>query len=48
MWLIKVWDGNSNCEYHRKGSYDEVTAQLRHLPPATSGLLNQSENISDG
>lgn len=31
-WLIKIWDGNSNREIERKGSYEQVKNSLAGLP----------------
>lgn len=31
-WLIKIWDGNSNLEIERKGSYEQVRNSLVGLP----------------
>jgi len=34
LWRVRIWDGNSNWEVIRKGSYDQVRNSLAALPPS--------------
>lgn len=32
-WIIKLWDGVSNSEIEREGTYDEVSRSCAAYPP---------------
>lgn len=33
QWSVSVWDGHSTNTFTRFGTYEQVVASLRHLPP---------------
>lgn len=33
-WLVRVWDGNSMCEFLRVGTYEQVRNTCAGYPPA--------------
>ena len=34
QWTVRIWDGHSNSEYQRQGTYQQVANSLAGLPPA--------------
>lgn len=32
-WKVSIWGGHSNNTHFRTGTYGQVSASLRHLPP---------------
>lgn len=34
VWKVKIWDGFSNKETFRTGTYDQISVRLTALPPA--------------